>query len=527
MIQQTQRGPLFFIVFCSGFIIAAIEISLGRLLAPYFGASLSIWAGIIASVILALAIGYYLGGRLIDQRPVWRLPLFLLAVGGVLGCVLGVLAPYALQPLMHGVAFGGAGFWGRLIAVLMVFALPCITLAAIPPAVLRLVIVDTRHAGQTSGWIYALGSLASVLGILLTALWFIPVWGIRSTFLILGLVALAPWVLALGKHLLPGKSPLLFVLFGVLLTLYAVPEPLRGSGRAGSSVVLDEDTGLQRVRVLERQNNSGTTRWLQFNEGFGTHSKHVEPGLISHGYWDWLALAALLPEVEDDTLDVLIIGLAAGTTSNIMSRYLAPHFREMRITGVELDPRLVDIARQYFALDECFLEVVVGDGRVWLNAATEAFDLIIVDAYEPAAIPAHMATREFFLGLREHLSPGGVALINIYAPLQGSPVVQGLAATWTSVFPNAHVLTGLKEGKYASRLFFGQKHPQRKLAFAEQEKPAVPLLPAWRYMRHNLQTLIPDANVTVWTDDRVPIELWMGMTLRKSRPTLSTRSDQG
>jgi hypothetical protein len=48
--------------FAAGFAVTGIEIALGRLLAPHFGSSLTVWAAIISSVIGALSVGYPLGG---------------------------------------------------------------------------------------------------------------------------------------------------------------------------------------------------------------------------------------------------------------------------------------------------------------------------------------------------------------------------------------------------------------------------------------------------------------------------------
>ena len=72
--------------------------------------------------------------------------------------------------------------------------------------------------------------------------------------------------------------------------------------------------------------------------------------------------------------------------------------------GIELDPAIVQAGRDYFALDDPNINVIVGDGRYELNQLQSAYDVITLDAYKVPYIPWHLTTQEFFQEVRVHLS---------------------------------------------------------------------------------------------------------------------------
>src|SRR4051794_41886046 len=103
--------PLVLLVFVVGTGSLGAEIAAVRLLAPYFGASTVVWANTIGVVLVALSVGYWLGGRLADRNPHMRgLCLLALTAAGLLA-----LVPLAARPPLHGAVRGpGSGLGGAL-----------------------------------------------------------------------------------------------------------------------------------------------------------------------------------------------------------------------------------------------------------------------------------------------------------------------------------------------------------------------------------------------------------------------------
>jgi predicted membrane-bound spermidine synthase len=190
--------PLPLLVFVVGTGSLGAEIAAVRLLSPYFGASTVVWANTIGVVLVALSIGYWLGGRLADRRPNMR-GLCLLTLAAA---VLLALVPFAADPLL-GLAvdaldsISAGAFFGSLIAVLVLVAVPVLLLGAVSPYAIRLAVSSVEEAGSVAGRLYALSTAGSLVGTLASALLFIPLIGTRRTFLVFALAIAIMAVLGL------------------------------------------------------------------------------------------------------------------------------------------------------------------------------------------------------------------------------------------------------------------------------------------------------------------------------------------
>ena len=156
--------------FATGFAVMAVEMLGGRLLAPWFGGSIYIWGSIITIFLIALSLGYLLGGQLSMSKPSLRkYGLFFICSGLALLPII-----YLSEPLME-FTFGLTDDprYGSLIAAFLLFFLPAIIMGMISPYSIRLLVKSQQESGHTAGRLYFISTLGSALGTIGTAFYFV------------------------------------------------------------------------------------------------------------------------------------------------------------------------------------------------------------------------------------------------------------------------------------------------------------------------------------------------------------------
>jgi spermidine synthase len=420
--------PLPLLVFVVGMGSLGAEIAAVRLLAPYFGASTIVWANTIGVVLVALSIGYWLGGRLADRRPELRgLCLVALIAAGLLA-----LVPFVADPLLDVAvdaldSVSAGAFLGSLLAVLALVAVPVLLLGTVAPYAIRLGVTTLEEAGRVSGRLYAISTAGSLVGTLSSSLLLIPLVGTRRTFLI--------FALAIALVALPGlwASRHRYAVAAVpvaIVALMALPVGTLKAGTDTGRVVYETDTEYQYARVVERDDGS---RVLELNEGQALHSLYRPGTVLTGGYWDGMLVAPFAGGSSEAPRRVAILGNAAGTTARAYSEL----FPATHVDGVEIDAELSEIGQRWFGLREGpRLELHHEDARPFLRTTDARYDVIAIDAYRQPYIPFYLSTREFFELCRDRLAPGGVIVINIGHPEDQDDLEQVLTATIAAALRN-------------------------------------------------------------------------------------------
>ncbi|HMJ02329.1 MAG TPA: fused MFS/spermidine synthase [Conexibacter sp.] len=482
------RRRLLLLVFVVGASSLGGEIAAARLLAPWFGDSTLIWANTIATVLLALSAGYWLGGRLADRTPsVERLSAIVLVAAGLFALVPFVAGPFLRVSVDAFDSLSAGAFVGSLVAVLVLIALPMLLLGTVAPYAIRLAVSRVEEAGRVAGRLYAISTLGSLSGVFLSALLLIPFLGTRRTFLVFALALAVVAVVSLQRR----AAVLAPVAVAVLIAIPVGTVKATGDGR----VIWERETPYQYARVIE---SSDGERRLELNEGQAVHSLYRPDTFLTGDYWDEFLVLPLVA-LPAAPRSVAIVGNAAGTTARAYGHY----FPDTRVDAVELDGALNEVGRELFDLDGPRLHLHTADGRTFLRQSARRWDAIFVDAYRQPYVPFHLATREFFALARERLTPGGVVLVNVGHPEGSDALEETLSATMRDVFE--HVARDASEDTntvlIASDAPISADRLWRALPGLDPE-----LRPVGADAAGRLEPALDGGSV--YTDDRAPVE-WL------------------
>lgn len=442
--EEKRRSslPILVVAAVAGAATLVVELAAVRLTAPWFGTSAAVWTNVIGVVLLALSLGYLLGARLSARgRPDAWLARALLA-GAVLVAVLPSLArPVCGLFAPAGVPLSDAAplfFWGSLAATLVLFLPPAALLGCVGPLAVEL--VQKRrggHAGTAGGEVLAASTLGSLAGTFATTHVLLPGLGLRSSFLVaaaaLGVCGAA---LALVARL-PGEGGAGAA--GLLALAWLAPAFAPPPPAAGWRELARAQSPYQSLRVVEGEVGGRPLRMLQVNEGVDSFQSvwRPEPGPIGEGfYYDVFALPAWWEDARGPW-SVLSLGMGAGTALRVLEGASPPGV-ELRFTGVELDPRVVEVGHAWFDLPPPADDRVLlagWDARAALRLHPGELDAILLDAYaHQVEIPPHLSSAEFFAEVHARLRPGGWLIANVGGFGFDDPVVQCVTGTAVHAF---------------------------------------------------------------------------------------------
>lgn len=396
--------------FLEGWIVMFTELLGGKILYPYYGHYLPIWATVIGVSFAALAAGYYLGG-LLSQRPH---PLIKLGWMWVVAGAWLFTIPWLGNALL-------AKFYrtGTITSGYMLTALLTITPVLLPLGTTTSILIGVqsqtqKQSGKTAGTIYAISTTGALASALITGIILLPWAGLTLlSFLHGGIAAMIAGMLLWGSPsgFYSGMGvQLLFLLTGILLK----PAPRFSSSSTileqresliGQLLVADTRIGEHTYRILFTNRSAQT--WIETSTGLSA--------------WSYIPITQAIYKhlrLDSPASTALVMGLGGGTLVTTMW-----HDGIKKIDVVEIDPQMVRLARKYFRLPSA-INIIVDDARHFVNHAslrnpTQRYNIVFMDAWIEL-VPHQLVTREMFTALRKIMDTSGILIINYFEPVDSS-----------------------------------------------------------------------------------------------------------
>lgn len=477
----------------AGAVVMAMELAAFRLYAPYFGNSIYVWGSLISVVMVALSAGYALGGWTADRWPTDAvLYLIILGAGIYQLVIVFVMRAVLLKLWLWG------EFSGPVSATLIIFGPPMAGLAMCSPFVIRL-LARAGHVGITVGKVFALSTVGSIAGVLGTSFYLVPRFGTRVT---LEILCAASLVIGAGGLMMRRKAAVVLVALAGLVFFAHGPKPpatlIYSSESAYNRIRVDDYNGLRMLLLND-------PHYFQTLEKLGSQS--------SGFYLDDFALGPLIVPAKS----LLVLGMGAGGSIQA-SWAVAP---ALQVDAVEIDPAVVRVGQEFFGLpkNDARLRVHIADARPWLATHAVKRDIVHVDLFQGGPyVPFYLTTVEFFRLVKSRLADEGVLIVNVYDASARRELLNAMGATMREVFPTVEVDS---TGKGNHIVFaFARKRTHEEVT----EKLRAASGPDWvqklaAKAAKEIVEFEPQANATVFTDDKAPIEEMTRHMLLESQKT--------
>ena len=488
---------LYITEFFAGMSVMAVELGASRLLAPYFSSSQIVWTIIIGTIMIAMALGNIWGGRSADKNPDPDRLYVRIIVAAVWIAAIPVLGKYIIIAISAALVFTISNNFlicAAFLACMVVFVFPLFLLGTVTPSLVKYTVDSLDDSGKTVGSLGAFNTIGSIIGTFMPTFVTIPYVGTSITFLIFaGILLILSLIYFISTGVVKKKCAAGIVLFFLCCIL----------GSSNSFAFWENDLLYEGESIYNylQVKDTDDSVILSTNVLFGVQSIMKKDGGSTGMYYDYAMAAPVMSGRMDG--DILILGMGTGTYAKQCRHY----YGNTSIEGVEIDKKITDLAGKYFELPES-VPVTTYDGRAYLEAVSDLYDVIMVDAYQDITIPFQMSSVEFFTLVKEHLNENGVMVVNMnmHSDAEGN-INEYLADTISTVFN--YVYTVDVPGT-TNRELFAAQNPDMMIEFEEgRDEVEDPELQIMLANVSNGITAYEKGNY-ILTDDKAPVEL-LGM----------------
>lgn len=388
----TESQAFLLVALSEGAAVLGAELAAAKILAPVFGNSLTVWTIILTVTLAGLAAGYFAAAadrfRLLSLQKIYSF----MAVTAVYLLLLPLLSPAMLR---WGSGMGFAA--GATFTASLILFPPLFLLGMIPPSLVRIASIDANAAGNNAGKIFAVSTVGGVAAVFITGFWILPEFGVagacRAAALFAGLFPLVSLVKS-GKWLMPGV-----IGAAILLLIAAHGEKKKGKDQRYTEVYKSD--GLLGQLTIVDDKRLG---WRKLNiNNISQSLMHIPTG---RSQWKYIHRVAAYSSMKPAGSKVLIAGLGAG---NLVNEIVLLGFE---VDVVEIDKRMVGIAKRYFGMKDGRVSIFIDDARHYIRTSKKKYDIIIFDLSAGEVMPSNLYTFEGFMDTKAILEEDGVLFLH-------------------------------------------------------------------------------------------------------------------
>ena len=500
-----NKNYLYMTEFFSGMAVMAVELAASRLMAPYFSSSQIVYTIIIGTVMIAMALGNVYGGKTADKKPD---PSVLYRRMLIAGCwiagipFLGRYVILAVSALLILTVNSGFLVAAAFLSCMAIFVYPLFLLGTVTPSLVRYIIENTEKSGEITGKLGAFNTIGSIIGTFLPTFVTIPAVGTAATFIIFSSILM---ILACIYFISAKKITRVLWITLILFVIFSFLGIRVSFAFWDDSLAYEGESVYNYLQVREDRDQT----ILSTNVLFGVQSVKMKSGSITGMYYDYaLAAPAMAKQLKgDESLRILILGNGTGTFATQCTRF----FPGSAIEGVEIDGKITSLAGTWFDMPEN-VKVYEYDGRAFLEATDEKWDVIMVDAYQDITIPFQMSSAEFFTLVRDHLSDNGVMVMNMNMYSDGNKSInEYLTNTVMRCFEN---VATVNVGRTSNRELFASNAADPMVLMQQMDTSLMEreLALQLRSVSSGLTAAHMTDPYRYFTDDRAPVEM-LGMKM--------------
>ncbi len=403
----------FILAFVCGVAIISIELLIGKLLSAIFGASLFIWTSIIGITLMSLAFGYFYGGWLSNKvRSKRFIPSLFTAAA------LFMITGLFFYPFLVKFSIGLPMFLGLFVLTSLLIFPALFLLGSVEPLLIQALNQSKVGSGFDAGRVYTVSTIGGVLGNYLLGFLLIPKFGVKLPLMVVCFfIALTAFFLVRNKRTILG---ILIVSVLIVMTFFLSSE----NDLPDFKVIYSSDGLLGKLDVVDRKNNKDQSEQRVLYSNNSGQSFVVKGDHNATSVFRYVHFISTISSLKPKGSRVLLLGMAGGSLVNELSRL------GFEIDVVDIDPRVFDVAEDYFYANKSMYNAYVDDGRHFIKVANEDYyDIVIIDISSSEVQPSHLYTKECFTEIHNSLKDDGMLLVNYQGLLNGnSPMA---IASWS------------------------------------------------------------------------------------------------